>query len=134
VCQILLSSIHSIDAKKCVFIYLGIRVKVMEYIFDHFGVPVLQKREGMRYFPEFKVWCSDYEKDPYRIEWIFFEKGNAFHSLIQTHPHVCFLVKDIETAIRDKKILLKPTHYQSYSLAFIEEKGVPIEFIQLPDR
>jgi hypothetical protein len=106
----------------------------MEYVFDHFGVPTQKKQEGMRYFSEYNVWCSDYEKDPYRIEWIFFEEGNPFHSLIQTHPHVCFLVKDIEKAVRGKKILLKPKYDQGYSIAFIEEKGVPIEFIQLPNQ
>jgi hypothetical protein len=102
----------------------------MECKYDHFGVPVKQKLKGMIHFPEFKVWCSDYEKDPYRIERIFFEPGCPFHPLIQTVSHVCFLVKDIEKAVFGKKLLLKPTLYQGYQLAFIEEDGIPIEFIQ----
>lgn len=105
----------------------------MEYKYDHFGVPVRQKREGMIYYPEYKVWCSDYEKDPYRIEWVFFEEGNPFNRLIQTVSHVCFLVKDIEKAVFGKKLLLKPTSYQEYKMAFIEENGIPIEFIQPPE-
>lgn len=104
----------------------------MEYKYDHFGVPVKQKRKDMVYFSEYKVWCSDYEKDPYRIEWIFFENGSHFHPLIQTVPHVCFLVKDVEKAVFGKTFLLKPTHFQGYQMAFIEEDGVPIEFIQPP--
>lgn len=103
----------------------------MEYKYDHFGVPVQKKRAGMVYFPEYKVWCSDFEKDPYRIEWIFFEEGSHLHPLIQTISHVCFLVKDIEKAVLGKKILLKPTHHPEYRMAFIEEDGVPIEFMQL---
>ncbi len=104
----------------------------MEYTYDHFGIPVKQKSKGMIYFHEFKVWCSDYEQDPYRIEWIFFEKDTPFHPLIQMVTHVCFLVRDIQKAVLGKKLLLKPTFFQGYQMAFIEENGVPIEFIQPP--
>ncbi|MBX7067419.1 MAG: hypothetical protein K1X28_09325 [Parachlamydiales bacterium] len=100
----------------------------MEYIFEHFGVPVREKREGMVYYPEYKVWCSPYEKDPLRIEWIYFEKGSPMHPLIQTVPHVCYVVKDIHKAVHGKKLLLKPTEIEGYWMAFIEENGVPIEF------
>lgn len=102
----------------------------MEYKYDHFGVPIKEKREGMIYFPDFKLWCSDYEKDLYRIEWVFFEKDCAMHSLIKTTPHVCFSVKDIQRAVHGKKILLGPIFYKDYQMAFIEENGVPIEFLQ----
>lgn len=102
----------------------------MEYKYDHFGVPTKTKREGMVHFPEYGVWCSDFEKDPYRIEWIFFEKGSPMHPLIQTIPHVCFLVKDIQRAVHGKKLLLPPVAIEGYMMAFIEEDGVPIEFLQ----
>lgn len=105
----------------------------MEYKYDHFGVPIIRKLEGMIHFPEYKVWCSDYEKDPYRIEWIFFEPGSPLHPLIQAVSHICFLVTDIEKAVHGKNLLLRPTHYQGYQMAFIEEGGVPIEFIQPPE-
>lgn len=105
----------------------------MDYRYDHFGVPVKEKQKGMIYFPEYRVWCSEYEKDPLRIEWIYFEKESEMHPLIQTIPHVCFLVDDIQKAVHEKKLLLKPTLYQGYWMAFIEEKGVPIEFMQQPE-
>ncbi len=104
----------------------------MNYQFDHFGVPVKEKKQGMIYYPEFKVWASDYEKDPLRIEWFFFEEGSPMHPLIQSVSHVCYLVEDIQRAVEGKKLLLKPTFYQGYHMAFIEEQGVPIEFIQPP--
>lgn len=103
----------------------------MKYKYDHFGVPVRKKQKGMTYFPEFKVWSSDFEKDPYRIEWLFFEKECEMHPLIQAIPHVCYLVKDIRKAVQGKKVLLKPLYQPGYYMAFIEEKGIPIEFMQL---
>lgn len=102
----------------------------MEYRYDHFGVPSQEKLPGMIYYPEYKVWASDWEKDPYRIERLFFEKGCPMHPLIQSAPHVCFFVDDIEKAVRGKKILLKPVLLEDTWMAFIEEKGVPIEFFQ----
>lgn len=61
--------------------------------YDHIGIPTKTKQEGMIHHPGFKVWVSDYEKSIYRIEWIFFEEKSPFHRLIQTNPHVCFIVK-----------------------------------------
>ncbi len=84
----------------------------------------------MIHFPEFKVWCSDYEKDPLRIEYIYFEKSCPFHPLIQNTPHVCFLVQDLSKALIGKKILLPLTQGEGYRMAFIEEKGAIVEFIQ----
>jgi hypothetical protein len=104
----------------------------MEYKYDHFGVPIREKRPGMIYYPEYKVWSVDYEKDPFRIEWIFFEPGSVLPTLVQQIPHVCFLVEDIQKAIKGKKVLYPPTFYQGYQMAFIEENGVAIEFIQPP--
>jgi hypothetical protein len=104
----------------------------MEYKFDHFGVPVSRKKRGMIHYPEYKVWCSDYEKDPLRIEWIYFEKGTPLHPLLRKIPHVCYLVDDIKKAVRGKKILMKPVSYQGYWMAFVVIDQTPVEFIQPP--
>jgi len=102
----------------------------MEYKYDHFGVPCRHKREGMLHYPKYGVWASDYEKDPYRIEWIYFERESLFHPLIQKTPHVCFWVRDIAKAVSGKKLLLPPTPFEGILMAFIEEEGTPIEFFQ----
>jgi len=106
----------------------------MNLRYDHFGVPVREKEEGMTLFPRYRVWCSDYEKDPYRIERIFFEEGCPFHPLIQAVPHVCFLVADLREAIVGKKVLFPPMEEEGYAMAFIEERGVPLELIQIKER
>ena len=75
----------------------------MKYIYDHFGVPTEKKREGMIHFPDYLVWCSNYEQDLYLIEWIYFEKEckcipsskqlpRWFHC--QRHPSGCEGKKD----------------------------------------
>lgn len=57
-------------------------------------------------------------------------KGIPLDPLIQRVAHVGFIVKDIQKAVEGKKILLHPVYYQGIHMAFIEEEGVPIEFIQ----
>ena len=101
------------------------------HTYDHFGVIVPKPLEGMVYYPEFKVWTSPYDKTEFRIEFVCFEKGADYHPLIQTVPHVCFVVKDIHAAIKEHKVLKEPTPFGSIQFAFIESLGVPIEFFQL---
>jgi len=98
--------------------------------YDHIGIIVDKPKPGMRYFPEFKCWTSDYTTSLYRIEWICFDKGCEFDPLIQSVSHVGFLVKDIQKAIERKKILFKPVLFEGTWMAFIEEDGAPIEFFQ----
>ena len=103
---------------------------MQELKYDHIGIPTCSQKNGMIYYPEWKVWTSDYEKNPYRIEWVFFEKESPLHPIIQTIPHVCFIVKDIKRMMEGKKVLLPVTYYQNYYMAFIEDDGAPVEFLQ----
>lgn len=99
-------------------------------IFDHMGVPLAAKKEGMSYWPEFKVWFSDYEKHLFRIEWIFCESDSLLHELIQTKCHLAYNVTDLNQVVVGKRLLLKPVRWENFLLAFIEVEGVPIELIQ----
>jgi len=100
--------------------------------YDHIGIPVTEKRPGMIYIPEYKLWCSDYKKSEYCVEWIYFEEDSSLHSKIQKQAHVCFIVPDIQKAIKGKKLLLSPCLYENEWMAFIEDdEGAVIEFLQL---
>lgn len=99
--------------------------------YDHIGIPIQFKKEGMIYFPDYKLWTSDYKKSQYGIEWIYFEKGSPLHPHIQKMAHVCFVVLDIQKAIHGKKILLDPCVYENEYMAFIEDHdGAVIELLQ----
>ena len=102
----------------------------MKYKYDHLGMPVPKKQEGMIYLPEFKAWNTDYTKSEYGIVWIYFEKDSPLHPLIQTQPHICFIVPDIQQAVHGKKILLNPFIYENEWVTYIEDNGAVIEFIQ----
>jgi hypothetical protein len=52
--------------------------------------------------------------------------------IVKTVPHVAFEVENLAEAIKDKKVIIKPNSpSEGVLVAFIEENGVPIEFIQV---
>jgi hypothetical protein len=95
------------------------------------GIPTTESREGEEYVPEFKMYVSGYETSEFRIEWMRFDEDCDLHPLIKAVPHVAFKVNNIEEAIKGKKVLLKPYYpLEGFRVAFIEDGGAPIEFIQ----
>lgn len=103
----------------------------MRYEYHHMGIPTTESREGEEYVPEFKMYVSGYETSEFRIEWMRFDEDCDLHPLIKAVPHVAFKVNNIEEAIKGKKVLLKPYYpLEGFRVAFIEDGGAPIEFIQ----
>jgi len=54
---------------------------------------------------------------------------------LKTVPHIAFAVEDINIAIKGKKVLIKPNSpAKGTTVAFIEDNGAPIEFIQFENK
>jgi hypothetical protein len=65
------------------------------------------------------------------VEWIRFEQDCPLPELVKTVTHVAFVVDDIEEAIADKNVIIKLNNpYKDVRVAFIEDNGAPIEFLQ----
>ena len=47
----------------------------MKLSFDHSGVPVAEKREGMRNAEPMKLWVSNPADSPDRVEYLYFGKA-----------------------------------------------------------
>jgi hypothetical protein len=61
-----------------------------------------------------------------------YEKDCQLPEIVKTMPHIAFEVDDIHEAIKGKKVIIKPNSpSKGITVAFIEENGVPIEFIQI---
>ncbi len=51
--------------------------------------------------------------------------------MVKTVAHVAFVVDDIEKAIAGKNVIIEPNSpYDGIKVAFIEDNGAPIEFLQ----
>ncbi|TFH09288.1 MAG: hypothetical protein E4H08_06100 [Candidatus Atribacteria bacterium] len=102
--------------------------------FHHIGIPTTEPREGETYSAASKLFITDIDSHPYRVEWLRFEEGSPMPELIQTVPHVAFAVSDLEEAIEGKVVLIPPkVTAAGHTIAFIVEGGAPIEFVQVSD-
>jgi hypothetical protein len=87
---------------------------------------------GERYPAGQYVQVSGYEESDYKIEWMRYETECRLPEIVKTVPHVAFEVENLAEAIKDKKVIIKPNSpSEGVLVAFIEENGVPIEFIQV---
>ena len=100
--------------------------------FHHIGIPTTEPKEGEIHSADSKLFITDIDSHPYRVEWLRFEPGSPMPELIQTVPHVAFAVDDLQKAIEGKEVIHGPTISASGTqLAFIVEGGAPIEFMQV---
>ena len=100
--------------------------------YHHPGIPTKKKMPGERYPAEQYVQVSGYEESDYKIEWMRYETECRLPEIVKTVPHVAFEVENLAEAIKDKKVIIKPNSpSEGVLVAFIEENGVPIEFIQV---
>ena len=102
--------------------------------FHHIGIPTTEPKEGETYSADSKLFITDIDSHPYRVEWLRFESGSPMPQLIQDVPHVAFAVDDLEKAIEGKEILIQPkTLANGLRIAFIVEGGAPVEFMEESD-
>jgi hypothetical protein len=106
-----------------------------KYKYHHLGIPTGRPIEGEIYLPEYKLYHSGYEDNEFGIEWMRYEEDCKLPEIVKIMPHIAFEVDDIYDAIKGKKVIIKPNNPSAGTLvAFIEENGIPIEFIQFMER
>ncbi|MBW2621839.1 MAG: hypothetical protein JRD68_02940 [Deltaproteobacteria bacterium] len=102
--------------------------------FQHLGVPTDMPRKGEYHLPEAGVYVLDYRSNPYGIEWMRYEPHCILPEIIQTVPHLAFVVPDLDAAIDGKKIIIQPNSpSEGVRVAFIVEHGAPIELMEVAD-
>ena len=105
--------------------------KKTELKYHHLGIPTDQPIPGEVYLKDYKVYHYGYDKSEYGIEWMRYEKDCNLPEIVKTIPHVAFEVEDIYEAIKGRKVIIEPNSPSEGNIvAFIEENGAPIEFIQ----
>ncbi len=99
--------------------------------YHHLGIPTQIPKTGEVYLEKFKLYHSGYRQSEFGIEWMRFEKDCPLPEIVKTIPHVAFEVDDIREAISGRKLIIEPNSpSEGTVVAFIEENGAPIEFIQ----
>lgn len=106
--------------------------KKSSFKYHHLGIPTLKPKDGEVYLNEYKVFTAGFENSEFGIEWMRYEEGCNLPEIIKTIPHIAFQVDDVYEAIKGRKVIIEPNSpSKDVLVAFIEEDGAPIEFIQI---
>jgi len=99
--------------------------------FHHFGVPTNEQHEGEMYIAGAKVYTTDPEAHPYRVEFLRFEEDSPMHELVRTRPHAGFMVDDLDVALEGNNVIIPPFDAtDTMRVAFITDGDAVIELVQ----
>lgn len=100
--------------------------------FHHLGIPTKNKLNDEQHLKDLKVYVSGFGRSPYGVEWNRFEEDAPYPDLVKTIPHVAFEVDDLEAVLKGKNVIIEPNSPSpGVVVAFIEDNGAPIEFLQI---
>lgn len=97
----------------------------MAATYMHVGIPVTNKKEGMTYNDDMKLWMSNPDDYDFKIEYLKFEEGGPFPEEMHHAPHVAYKVDDAEPYLaKADRVLFGPAEIGP---------GVRIAFIKMDD-
>ncbi len=100
----------------------------------HIGLVTDEPKENENYMPEAKLYVTDAEKSPNKIEWLRFEQDSPMPDLLKKSTHIAYVVPDLREALEGKELLVEPfSPAEGLTVAFVVEEGIPIEFMQMAD-
>ena len=100
--------------------------------YNHVGIPTKKKFEGEVDIPHLKITVSDHTDNPFGIQWMRYWDDAPYPALIKEVPHVAFEVENLDSALRDQKIIVEsnsPT--PGVRVAMIEVNGAPVELMEI---
>ncbi|GAB6009716.1 VOC family protein [Dysgonomonas reticulitermitis] len=101
--------------------------------YHHLGIPTKEQKENERYFPQFKSHISEFDSNPFGIEWMRFEQDCKIQELIQKIPHIAFEAKDLDWELKNRGFnVISPPSVPSDSVraVMIEYNGAPVQLIE----
>lgn len=99
--------------------------------FNHVGIPTTTKRDAETHLADAKLYVTDFNASPHKIEWLRFEEGSPMPELLQTTAHVAFMVDDLDAAMAGKEVLLPPFEpMEGLKVGFVIDDGAPVEYMQ----
>lgn len=101
----------------------------------HIGIPITNKKPGMVYNEDMKLWMSNPDDYEYKIEYLKFEEGTPFPEILHKNPHTAYQVDNADPYLQQAdRILYGPVSGgEGVRLAFIELDGAIIELYEKKD-
>lgn len=100
--------------------------------FHHFGVPTSTQQAGETYLEGAKLYITDPEASPYRIEFVRFEADSPMPEDLKTKSHAAYVVDSLEASMEGKTVVIPPFEPMAgLRCAFIYDGDALIELMQL---
>jgi len=102
--------------------------------FDHVGVIIDDEQPEEMYVPATKVWVTNPQTHPYKIEYLRFEPDTPVTGPVRDLPHMAFRVDNLEAAMGDSEVLLGPFNPRGIMrVVFVLQDGAVFEFMENAD-
>jgi hypothetical protein len=102
--------------------------------FDHIGIVTTDKKPDEIFIEPTRVWITDFQKHPYRVEWLRYEPDTPVTGPVRELPHVAYRVESIAEASQGMKVLLEPFDAGIAVVGFYQtEDGAVVEFMEYKD-
>lgn len=99
--------------------------------FHHFGVPTDVKSADESYIEGAKVFVTNPEAHPYRVEFLRFEAGSPMPSEVCSQPHAAFIVPSLDEALKGQNVIIPPFDAtEKLRCAFIKDGAAIIELME----
>jgi len=99
--------------------------------FHHFGVPTDAKSADETFIEGGKVYVTDPESNPYRIEFLRFEADSPMPEIVRTKSHAAFMVPNIDEALKGQNVVIQPFDAtDTLRVAFIKDGEALIELME----
>ncbi len=99
--------------------------------FHHTGVITNQRQPGEVYVEQTKVWVTNPDNHPYRIEFLRFEPDSPVKGPVRDRCHTAYTVDDLDKAIEGHTVLLGPFEaLDGLRVVFVEQDGAVVEFME----
>jgi hypothetical protein len=100
--------------------------------FHHFGVPTGKKSENETYIEGGKVFVTDPEAHPFRVEFLRFEADSPMPGDVKTKSHAAFMVEDLDAALAGQEVFIEPFDAtETLRVAFIKDGDALIELMEM---
>ena len=99
--------------------------------FHHFGVPTSVKSEAETFLEGAKVYITDPETHPFRVEFLRFEADSPMPEALKTTCHAAFIVSNLDEALAGKTVLIPPFDAtDKLRCAFVTDGDALVELMQ----
>jgi len=99
--------------------------------FHHIGLPTDDEQPDEVYVSDTKVWVTNPDDHPYRVEFLRFEPDSPVTGPVRDQPHIAFKVDDLQREIEGAEVLLGPFEaLEGLHVVFIYQDKAVVEFMQ----